>query len=69
LYDQWTIPDLESYGEEMCVKYRCIVRDMDAEVVREIGDTGLVEAESMVRWRAEPMTSRQKLLDDVDGEC
>jgi hypothetical protein len=69
LYDQWTIPDLEGYGEEMCVRYRCIVRDMDAEVVREIGDTGLVEAESMVRWRAEPMTSRQKLLDDVDGEC
>jgi hypothetical protein len=36
-------------------------------VVREIGDTGPDEAESMVRWRAEPMTSRQNLLD-VDGQ-
>jgi hypothetical protein len=62
LYDQWTIPDLESYGEEMCKRYRGIVRDIDAEVVREIGETGVDEAESMLRWRAEPMTSRQDLL-------
>jgi hypothetical protein len=68
LYDQWTIPDLESYGQEMCTRYRGIVRDMDAEVVREIGDTGAVEAESMLRWRAEPMTSRQNLLD-VNEVC
>jgi hypothetical protein len=69
LYDQWTIPDLESYGEEMCKRYRDIVRDIDAEVVREIGDTGAVEEGSMLRWRAEPMTSRQNLLDvDSDGE-
>jgi hypothetical protein len=68
LYDQWTIPDLAGYGEGMCGRYRGIVRDMDAEVVREIGDTGPDEAESMVRWRAEPMTSRQNLLD-VDGIC
>lgn len=66
LYDQWTIPDLEGYGEEMCMRYRGIVRDIDAEVVREIGETGAEEAESMVRWRAEPMTSRQDLLG-VDG--
>jgi len=68
LYDQWTIPDLKGYGEEMCTRYRGIVRDIDAEVVREIGETGPEEAESMVRWRAEPMTSRQNLLD-VDGKC
>jgi hypothetical protein len=68
LYDQWTIPDLESYGEEMCRRYRGIVRDIDAEVIREIGDMGAGEAESMLRWRAEPMTSRQNLLG-VDGIC
>ena len=68
LYDQWTIPDLESYGEEMCRRYRGIVRDIDAEVVREIGETGAAEAESMLRWRAEPMTSRQNLLG-VDEIC
>ncbi|KEQ68504.1 hypothetical protein M436DRAFT_76898 [Aureobasidium namibiae CBS 147.97] len=68
LYDQWTIPDLEDYGDEMCRRYRGIVRDIDAEVVREMGETGHEEAESMVRWRAEPMTSRQNLLD-VDGKC
>lgn len=66
LYDQWTIPDLEGYGQEMCTRYRGIVRDIDAEVVREIGETGAEEADSMVRWRAEPMTSRQNLLD-ADG--
>jgi hypothetical protein len=67
LYDQWTIPDLKSYKEEMCSRYRDIVRDIDAEVVREIGDTGAVEEGSMLRWRAEPMTSRQNLLD-MDSE-
>lgn len=68
LYDQWTIPDLEGYGDEMCRRYRGIVRDIDVEVVREIGETGPGEAESMSRWRAEPMTSRQNLLG-VDGIC
>jgi hypothetical protein len=67
LYDQWTIPDLESYGEEMCNRYRRIVKDIDAEVVKEIGDTGAVEEGSMLRWRAEPMTSRQNLLDVDSG--
>jgi hypothetical protein len=70
LYDQWTIPDLDSYGEEMCNRYRNIVRDIDAEVVKEIGDTGAVVEGSMLRWRAEPMTSRQNLLDvDSDAEA
>ena len=68
LYDQWTIPDLEAYGEEMCRRYRGIVRDIDDEIVREIGETGVDEVEAMVRWRAEPMTSRQNLLG-VDEIC
>ncbi|KAI4736573.1 hypothetical protein E4T50_12922 [Aureobasidium sp. EXF-12298] len=68
LYDQWTVPDLEGYGEEMCRRYRGIVRDIDAEVVREIGETGAGEVGSMLRWRAEPMTSRQNLLG-VDRLC
>jgi len=68
LYDQWTIPDLESYGEEMRRRYRGIVRDIDAEVVRETEETSAEGAESMVKWRVEPMTSRQNLLD-VDGIC
>ena len=52
----------------MCRRYRGIVRDIDDEVVREIGETGVDEVEAMVRWRAEPMTSRQNLLG-VDEIC
>ncbi|CAD0101169.1 unnamed protein product [Aureobasidium mustum] len=68
LYDQWTIPDLADYGEELRGQYRGIVRDIDAEVVRETGATDPGEAGSILRWRAEPMTSRQNLLG-VDGAC
>ncbi|KAF2745459.1 hypothetical protein M011DRAFT_447261 [Sporormia fimetaria CBS 119925] len=60
LYDQWTIPDLEEYGMEVRERMREVVRKVDAEVVRETVDLGGGEAE--VRWRAEPMTSRQNLL-------
>lgn len=61
LYDQWTIPDLEEYGAELVARYRGIVRAVDDEVRRETGGEG-------VRWRAEPMTSRQNLLcDDEDA--
>lgn len=66
LYDQWTIPDLADYGEELRTRYRGIVRDIDAEIVRETGTTDHDEAGSILRWRAEPMTSRQNLLG-VDG--
>lgn len=66
LYDQWTIPDLADYGEELRTRYRGIVRHIEAEVVRETGTTDHDEAGSILRWRAEPMTSRQNLLG-VDG--
>ncbi|KAK6003117.1 hypothetical protein QM012_000962 [Aureobasidium pullulans] len=66
LYDQWTIPDLADHGEELRTRYRGIVRDIDAEVVRETRITDPNEAGSILRWRAEPMTSRQNLLG-VDG--
>ena len=69
LYDQWTVPDLEEFEEEMCSRYRDIVRAIDEEVVRETqnGDEETMGEES-VRWRAEPMTSRQNLLlDDNDA--
>lgn len=66
LYDQWTIPDLADYGEGLRARYRGIVRDIDAEVLRKTGTTDHDEAGSILRWRAEPMTSRQNLLG-VDG--
>lgn len=68
LYDQWTIPDLADYGQELRTRYRKVVGDIDAEVVRETGMSDQDEVGSILRWRAEPMTSRQNLLG-VDGVC
>lgn len=68
LYDQWTIPDLAEYKEELRARYQRIVRDIDAGVVRETGISEQEEVGSILRWRAEPMTSRQNLLG-VDGAC
>lgn len=68
LYDQWTIPDLVDFGNELRSRYQGIVRDIDAEVVRETGTSEQEEEGSVLRWRAEPMTSRQNLLG-VDGIC
>lgn len=64
LYDQWTVPDLAEYGDQLCARYRRVVQDIDEEVVKETNINGLVEVEAsgLVRWRAEPMTSRQNLL-------
>lgn len=64
LYDQWTVPDLKEFGENMRCRYRKIVTAMDAEVVEQSHQVSPVELDSpLVRWRAEPMTSRQNLLD------
>ncbi|KAH6644793.1 hypothetical protein C7974DRAFT_430475 [Boeremia exigua] len=65
LYDQWTVPDLAEFGGETRTRYRNIVDAMDKEVLRETGSTGSAQAEEpgLVRWRAEPMTSRQNLLN------
>ena len=67
LYDQWTVPDLKEFEEETCAQYREIIRGMDDEVLKETKN-GNEEAlgEESVRWRAEPMTSRQNLLLDDD---
>ncbi|KAF3032187.1 hypothetical protein E8E11_001584 [Didymella keratinophila] len=69
LYDQWTVPDLVEYNQQVCVRYRGILRAMDDEVQWETSSIGPVEAvdSEFVRWRAEPMTSRQNLLS-VKGE-
>lgn len=68
LYDQWTIPDLAQYGKQLRARYRRIVRSIDAEVVKETNTTGAgnIDAADLVRWRAEPMTSRQNLLGTQD---
>jgi hypothetical protein len=68
LYDQWTIPDLIEYDDELRANYRRIVYEIDKEVIRE-RDTLIATMppgteSSLVRWRAEPMTSRQNLLGD-----
>ena len=64
LYDQWTIPDLAEYGDQLRTRYQSIIQAIDKEVIRETNNTGSSEVEdsSIVRWRAEPMTSRQNLL-------
>lgn len=65
LYDQWTVPDLASYGLETRNRYRSIVKAMDKEILKEANNAtpAGTEESSLVRWRAEPMTSRQNLLN------
>lgn len=69
LYDQWTLPDLAGFDTYVCGRYRSILRAMDDEVLRETSSVGPVETREseLVRWRAEPMTSRQNLLN-IDSE-
>ena len=69
LYDQWAVPDLAEFDTQVCARYRSILRAMDEEVQRETGSISPAEAgdSELVRWRAEPMTSRQNLLC-VDNE-
>ncbi|KAF1923492.1 uncharacterized protein M421DRAFT_9597 [Didymella exigua CBS 183.55] len=63
LYDQWTVPDLTEFDDAVCARYRDILRSMDDEIIKETGNVGPVEAGAdLIRWRAEPMTSRQNLL-------
>ena len=64
LYDQWTVPDLIDYQPELRARYRRILRTMDGKVLQEIKTTVSAGADEpgYVRWRAEPMTSRQNLL-------
>jgi hypothetical protein len=64
LYDQWTLPDLAEFEDELRTRYRRVIHAMDADVVRETYYTGstIPEEPAFVRWRAEPMTSRQNLL-------
>ncbi|UPX16383.1 uncharacterized protein EKO05_0006789 [Ascochyta rabiei] len=64
LYDQWTVPDLAEYGDHLRARYRSIVNAVDEEVVKETTQVGAATKEDsgLVKWRAEPMTSRQNLL-------
>jgi hypothetical protein len=64
LYDQWTVPDLAEFDAKVCTRYRSILRAMDDEILLETSSVGPVEAgrSELIRWRAEPMTSRQNLL-------
>lgn len=64
LYDQWTVPDLNEYGDELITRYRNILCAIDEEIVKETDNTGTLgtKESDLVRWRAEPMTSRQDLL-------
>ena len=57
LYDQWTIPDLAEFTDKQRERYRDIIIKMDDEVVSRAASPPL--------WRAEPMTSRENLLDAV----
>ena len=50
LYDQWTVPDLAEFNEDVARRYRSILKDVDEEVVRH------TESEPEL-WRIEPMTS------------
>lgn len=50
LYDQWTIPDLAEFDEDLLNRYRSILKIMDERIVH------LTDNEPEL-WRIEPMTS------------
>jgi hypothetical protein len=50
LYDQWTIPDLTEFDEDLLKRYRSILKIMDEGIVH------LTDNEPEL-WRIEPMTS------------
>jgi hypothetical protein len=50
LYDQWTVPDSEDFGDDLVQRYRNILKAMDDEILRQIE----IEPEFV---RLEPMTS------------
>lgn len=50
LYDQWTVPDLAEFDDDLVRRYRGILKEVDEEVVRQ------TESEPQL-WRLEPMTS------------
>jgi len=50
LYDQWTIPDVAEFDEDLSSRYRCIVQAIDDIIVQQI------DCEPEL-WRVEPMTS------------
>lgn len=56
LYDQWTIPDLESFSSSYRSKYAAVIHQIDREICRLAAEP--------CRWRPEPMTSRQNLLEE-----
>ncbi|KAK5221809.1 hypothetical protein LTR72_006064 [Exophiala xenobiotica] len=60
LYDQWTIPDLAEFSDKQRERYRDVIMRMDDVVVSRAANPPL--------WRAEPMTSRENLLDAVRDE-
>ena len=69
LYDQWTVPDLTEFEEPVRQRYRIILEDIDGQVVSETKAVRGTEQSSsrLVKWRPEPMTSRQNLLN-MDAE-
>lgn len=60
-YDQWTIPDLADYPDDLRGRYREVVRGMAQDVSDAVGHA---------TRRIEPMTSRENLIlsaDSFDG--
>jgi len=69
LYDQWTVPDLSVYSDSLRQRYRDILQSINDEIVTQLDNFKGTESDKPVplRWRAEPMTSRQNLLlSDLD---
>ncbi|KAK6369710.1 uncharacterized protein PV06_01934 [Exophiala oligosperma] len=60
LYDQWTVPDLAEYSQEQRERYRQVIKSMDEAI--------MTHASKPPCWRAEPMTSRENLLNSVQEE-
>ena len=67
LYDQWTVPDLLEFDEERRQLYMKVIESMDDEILNL---TSQLEPKVSKRdvWRVEPMTSRQYLLLQPQGQ-
>ena len=66
LYDQWTIPDLMEFDDHLTRRYRHVINAMDDQVMNQVAATTVPTAgddSPLARLRAEPMTSRQNLLE------
>ncbi|KAF2758194.1 hypothetical protein EJ05DRAFT_476452 [Pseudovirgaria hyperparasitica] len=64
LFDQWTVPDLSEFDAQTQGIFANVLERVYRRVEWQLGST-----REPVRWRSEPMTSRQSLIMHVGGRA